>query len=82
MVAMEAFIFTHNLLNLLWIIPAHGICYLICLREPRMFELLGLWGYTKGSAFVANWRYWRTNSYSPMPLQISRSKIVSRRHTP
>jgi type IV secretion system protein VirB3 len=50
-----------------WVLPAalliHGVGYLACLREPRVFDL---W-ITKVSRCprVANWRRWRCNSYSP-----------------
>ena len=40
---MEVFLLTKNLLTLLCI-PIHGIFALLCLRDPRIFDLLLLWG--------------------------------------
>lgn len=79
---LEVFIFTKNLLQLLWIIPIHGICYLICLREPRIFELIALWLMTKGRAFLGNWRFWRSNSYSPLSLHVGRSDRFKKKNLP
>lgn len=67
-VTMEAFIFTHNLLWLTLFIPVHGICYLICLHDPRTFELLALWGQTKGLAVFHNLRYWHASTYSALDI--------------
>jgi type IV secretion system protein VirB3 len=79
---LEAFIFTKNLLHLLWIFPAHGICYLICMREPRIFELIALWLQTKFLCWLGNIRFWKTSSYSPLPLQICRPKRIAKTYLP
>lgn len=34
------FLATHNLLNLLWIIPFHLFGYIMTLRDDRIFEIL------------------------------------------
>ena len=68
-VSMEAFIWTHNLLWLPIFIPIHGIFYLICLKDPRAFDLLFLWARTKGRTFVLTWGYWKSSSYSPLDLR-------------
>src|SRR6185437_510113 len=34
---MEAFLLTKNLLTLLIAVPIHGVCALLCLRDPRFF---------------------------------------------
>jgi len=69
---IEVFIWTRNLLWLLIFIPIHGVCYLICLHDPRTFELLGLWGKTKGQSVFNNLRYWRAATYSPLEIQIGK----------
>ena len=62
-VTTEVFLITKSF----WTIPAalaiHGIGYLACLREPRIFDL---W-LTRISTCprVPNYRYWRCNSYRP-----------------
>jgi type IV secretion system protein VirB3 len=72
MVTMEFFIWTQNLLWLLLFVPLHAICYLVCMNDPRTFELLAQWGKTKGRAFAGNFRYWRAASYSPLALHVAR----------
>lgn len=68
---METFILTGNLLWLLAFVPIHGLFYLVCLFEPRFFDLLQLWGRTRGLALVSgNIGFWRTSSYSPLPLDL------------
>lgn len=71
-VSMEAFIWTHNLLWLLTFLPVHAIFYLICLRDPRTFELLALWGQTKGPTLLGNFTHWGAATYSPLPLWVSK----------
>ncbi|WP_431113166.1 type IV secretion system protein VirB3 [Variovorax paradoxus] len=67
----ESFIVTKNLAWLLAFVPMHGLLYLLCLYEPRIFELLQLWGRTRGVAWLAgNLRHWRANSYSPLALDV------------
>jgi len=74
-VTMEAFILTKNLLWLLAFVPIHGILYLVCLYEPMFFDLLQLWGKTRGIALVAgNVRFWKSNSYSPLVLDLPNRK--------
>lgn len=68
---MEAFIVTKNLAWLLAFVPLHGLLYLLCLYEPRFFDLLQLWGRTRGCAWTAgNLRHWRASSYSPLALDL------------
>lgn len=79
-VVMEVFIFTKNLLALAWGIPVHGIVYLICLKEPRIFELFILWGMTKFSRFMNGSRkLWKTNTYSPLTIHVGRTRKHLRR---
>ncbi len=42
-VVLEAFIVTRNLLWLLAALPIHGIFVLLCMYEPRFFDLLVSW---------------------------------------
>lgn len=67
---MEAFLLTKNLLTLLVALPIHGVCALLCLREPRIFDLLVLWGRTRLMAHVGNFRLWRASSASPLLIDL------------
>ena len=68
---METFIVTKNLLWLLSFIPIHGLLVLVCLYEPRFFDLVQLWGKTRGIALAAgNVRFWQANSHSPLVLDL------------
>jgi type IV secretion system protein VirB3 len=62
-VTTEAFLITRSFLALPIALIVHGIGYLACLREPRIFDL---W-LTKVSRCprVLNWGRWGCNSYSP-----------------
>lgn len=53
--------------NPLWmglVIPFHAIAYLLCMNEPRMLELLALWGKTKGACLNRFW--WQASTCSPL----------------
>lgn len=67
---MEVFLLTRNLLALLLAIPIHGICALLCLRDPRIFDLILLWGRTRLPAYVGTYRYWRASSYGALALDL------------
>ena len=67
-VTMEIFLVTKNLLTLLLAAPIHGICALLCARDPRFFDLALLWGRTRIPALLANARLWKSSSYSPLIL--------------
>ena len=71
---MEVFLLTRNLLTLLLIIPIHGICALLCLRDPRIFDLILLWGRTRLASYVGTYRYWRASSYSTLSLDLPDSR--------
>jgi type IV secretion system protein VirB3 len=77
---MEAFLLTKNLLTLLLCLPVHGVCWLLCLRDPRCFDLLLLWGRTRLPALLANLTLWRAASYSPLPLDLPAAGGARRRH--
>lgn len=63
---MEVFLVTKNLLVLLLVLPIHGICMLLCARDPRYFDLLLLWARTRAVAHLCSVRYWKGASYSPL----------------
>jgi type IV secretion system protein VirB3 len=67
---MEVFLFTKNLLTLLIAVPIHGVCALLCLRDPRFFDLILLWGRTRLPAYLGNARLWRASSVSPLVLDL------------
>ena len=66
--SMEIFLLTKNLLTLLIVIPIHGICALLCLRDARYFDLILLWGRTRLPAFAGTFRIWKASSFSPLEL--------------
>ena len=67
---MEAFLVTRNLLTLLICAPIHGLCALLCTRDPRFFDLLLLWGRTRLPATLTTLRLWHASSYSPLRLDL------------
>jgi type IV secretion system protein VirB3 len=67
---MESFLLTKNLLVLLLAIPSHGICMLLCARDPRYFDLLLLWAKTRFLAYFTSLRFWKGASYSPLSLDL------------
>jgi len=70
-VTTESFIVTKNLAWLLAFVPIHGVLYLVCLYEPRFFDLVQLWGRTRLPALISgNLRFWRANSYSPLVIDL------------
>ncbi len=68
---MEAFLLTRNLLTLLVCVPVHGVCALLCARDPRFFDLALLWGRTRLSALATTLSLWRASSYSPLLLDVA-----------
>jgi type IV secretion system protein VirB3 len=69
---MEVFLLTKNLLTLALALPIHGICALLCARDPRFFDLILLWGRTRIPALLANARFWKASTYSPVRLDLPR----------
>jgi type IV secretion system protein VirB3 len=69
---MEVFLLTKSLPALLLCLPIHGVCALLCARDPRFFDLVLLWGRTKFAALFGNHRYWRASSYSPLSIDVPR----------
>jgi len=71
---MEAFLLTKNLLTLLLAAPIHGVCMLLCARDTRFFDLIFLWGRTRGPAALRNLRFWRASSYCPLNLDLPNAR--------
>lgn len=67
---MEVFLLTKNLLILLLAIPLHGVCMLLCARDPRYFDLLLIWVKTRLVAHFCSIRFWKGASYSPLVLDL------------
>jgi type IV secretion system protein VirB3 len=68
--SLEVFLLTRNLLTLAMALPIHGVCALLCARDARFFDLLLLWGRTRIPALLANARFWKSSSYSPLALDL------------
>jgi type IV secretion system protein VirB3 len=69
-VTVELFLLTRNLLWLLVCVPVHGVFWLLCLSEPRFFDLALLWGRTRGPHLLGNRRRWRAQAYSALALDL------------
>lgn len=67
---MELFLLTKNLLVLGLALPIHGLCALLCARDARFFDLALLCGRTRIPALLANARFWRSSSYTPLTLDL------------
>jgi type IV secretion system protein VirB3 len=68
---LEVFLLTKNLLTLLLSVPIHGVCALLCARDPRCFDLILLWGRTRMPALLGNFRIWQASSYSPLAFGVT-----------
>jgi type IV secretion system protein VirB3 len=79
MCILELFLLTKNLLVLLLAAPIHGVCLLLCARDARFFDLVLLWGRTRLPAFLANLRFWKASSYSPLIVDLPDIQGVRRR---
>lgn len=77
---LEVFLITKNLVTLLIAAPIHGVCALLCARDARYFDLILLWGRTRIPALLANFRIWKTSSYSPLALDLPNAN--ARRRAP
>lgn len=68
MVSVLALVLSQNLVWLAICLPIHAVCYLVCLKDPRTFELLLLWIITTLRTLVITRHYWSASSYSPLSL--------------
>jgi type IV secretion system protein VirB3 len=73
-VTVELFLLTRNILWLLACVPVHGLFWLLCLSEPRFFDLGLLWGRTKGPGLFGNGRLWKANGYSALVLDVPNAR--------
>ena len=62
---LELFLVTRNLLWLLVAVPLHGLSWLVCLAEPRSFELLAVWAQVRARAGFRGRQRWQTVTYGP-----------------
>jgi type IV secretion system protein VirB3 len=69
LVSVESLSMTENLIWLLMCIPVHGIFYLVTLKDPRTFELIGLWARTTFGTLISSRWYWSAASYSPLTVR-------------
>lgn len=69
-VTVELFLLTRNLLWLLVCLPMHALSWLLCLTEPRIFDLLLLWARSRGPGLFRSGSFWKANSYSPLLLDL------------
>ncbi len=63
LLTLELFLVTRNLLWLLVAAPLHSLAWLVCLAEPRAFELLAVWAQVRARAAFGGRRRWRAVSY-------------------
>jgi type IV secretion system protein VirB3 len=73
-VTVELFLLTRNLLWLLACVPVHGLFWLLCVSEPRFFDLALLWGRTRGRGLFGNGRRWRAQGYSALVLDLPNAR--------
>lgn len=59
-----AFLAANKIQLVLVFFPIHAVFYLMCMHEPRIFELIALWIKTKGANVMRV--YWKASSYSPL----------------
>ena len=78
---MEAFLLTRNLLTLLVCLPVHGVCALLCARDPRFFDLMLLWARTRLPALLTTLRLWQASSYTPLRLDLPDARGRRKRRT-
>jgi type IV secretion system protein VirB3 len=69
-VTMEVFLMTRNLLTLAIALPIHAVSAALCLRDPRIFDLLFLWVRAHAPTLLANGRTWKAAGYSPLPVAL------------
>ncbi len=71
---MEIFLMVKNPLIVVLGVPIHGVCMLLCSRDPRFFELAMLWAQTRMPGLAANLVAWKGNSYSPLTLDVPNTR--------
>lgn len=71
---LELFLVTKDLLWLLTIVPLHALTFIVCLAEPRFFDLLRVWAVTRLNARAGGRSRWGARSYGALPVRTSRSR--------
>lgn len=71
---LELFLVSQNLLMLLIAVPIHGVCVLLCARDPRVFDLLKLGARTRLPQYFGNFWCWRSTTYTALVLDIPNLK--------
>jgi type IV secretion system protein VirB3 len=66
LVTLESFLMTRNLLALLMALPMHALAWLVCLAEPRCFDLIAVWGATRARANFLGRLPGRVVTYGPL----------------
>lgn len=74
LLTMELFLLTRNLVCLLVAVPIHGTAWLLCLAEPRFFELLAVWARVRAAGSHAGSGRWRAVSYGPFASPAARQR--------
>jgi type IV secretion system protein VirB3 len=67
LIALELFLVTRNLLWLLAAVPIHLATFLVCVSEPRFFDLVQVWLIARGRARFRRTGRWGAVSYAPLP---------------
>jgi len=62
-VTTEVFLVSHSFWSLGAAAVGHGVGYVACLREPRIFDLWLI--KVSRTPHVSNWKRWGCNSYTP-----------------
>lgn len=70
-VTLELFLVTHNLLALLVCAPIHAVAWLLCLAEPRFFELLTVRIQVRARGGAGGSRRWGARSYAALGMRVS-----------
>ena len=65
-VTLELFLVTRNLLALAVCAPIHALAWLLCLAEPRFFELLAVRTQVRARAGAGGHRRWGAASYAAL----------------
>ena len=74
-VTMQAFVWTHNLIYLLMFVPVHLVCFAICKKDPRTFDIFLLWARTKGASLLGNGYFGGVLLILPLILLFQREEI-------
>jgi type IV secretion system protein VirB3 len=70
LVTLELFLVTRNLLWLCAAGPIHLATLLVCVSEPRFFELLQVWVVARQRARFRRASRWGAVSYGPLPARM------------